>query len=100
MLFRSIYPAEIERVLMAEPMVAEAAVVRKVDPRWGEVPVAFVVRRDESLTADALHARCAAQIARYKLPKEIHFVDEAELPRSTTGKIKRHDLEQRIAGKL
>jgi len=96
----NIYPAEIERVLMAEPMVAEAAVVRKVDPRWGEVPVAFVVRRDESLTADALQARCAAQIARYKLPKEIHFVDEAELPRSTTGKIKRHDLEQRIAGKL
>lgn len=94
----NIYPAEIERVLLAEPMVADAVVVRKSDPQWGEVPVAFVVRRDDRLTADALSTRCAAQIARYKMPKEIHFVEEAELPRSTTGKIKRHDLEQRIAG--
>lgn len=92
----NIYPAEIERVLLAESRVADAVVVRKPDAHWGEVPVAFVVRRDESLTAEILLAQCREQIAGYKIPKEIRFVDEAELPRSTTGKIMRHELEERI----
>jgi fatty-acyl-CoA synthase len=94
----NIYPAEIERVLLSDPLVADAVVVRKRDGEWGEVPVAFVVRIDETLSAESLRERCAGAIARYKVPKEFHFVTEAELPRSTTGKIKRHDLEQRIAG--
>lgn len=90
----NIYPAEIERVLLAEPRVADAVVVRRPDPKWGEVPVAFVVRRDDTLQADALLALCREQIAGYKIPKEIRFVEDSELPRSTTGKIKRHDLEK------
>src|SRR5204862_4583816 len=57
----NIYPAEIERVLLADPRVAEAAVVRRADAQWGEVPVAFVARRDEGLTADDLIARCRAE---------------------------------------
>lgn len=92
----NIYPAEIERVLLAEPRVADAVVVRRPDPKWGEIPVAFVVRRDDSLEADELVALCRKHIAGYKVPKEIRFVADAELPRSTTGKIKRHDLERRI----
>ena len=94
----NIYPAEIERVLLSDPLVADAVVVRKRDPEWGEVPIAFVVRLDDALSADDLRARCAGAIARYKVPKEFHFVAEDDLPRSTTGKIKRHDLEQRIDG--
>lgn len=94
----NIYPAEIERVLLSDPLVAEAVVVRKSDPRWGEAPVAFVVRLDESLTGEALRERCLAALARYKAPAEFHFVAEADLPRSTTGKIKRHELEKRISG--
>ncbi|MCO6388724.1 class I adenylate-forming enzyme family protein [Aliihoeflea sp. 40Bstr573] len=93
----NIYPAEIERVLLSEPRVADAVVVRKSDPKWGEVPVAFVVRRDETLDAEALLTLCRRHIAGYKIPKDIRFVEDAELPRSTTGKIKRHDLEKRIA---
>ncbi|MFA7505364.1 MAG: AMP-binding protein [Burkholderiaceae bacterium] len=92
----NIYPAEIERVLLTEPRVADAVVVRRADPKWGEIPVAFVVRRDASLDADALTGLCRAHIAGYKVPKEIRFVEESEIPRSTTGKIKRHDLEARI----
>ncbi len=92
----NIYPAEIERVLLSEPRVADAVVVRRADPKWGEVPVAFVVRRDPTLDADALTALCRAHIAGYKVPKEIRFVEDSEIPRSTTGKIKRHDLEIRI----
>lgn len=93
----NIYPAEIERVLLSEPRVADAVVVRKPDPKWGEVPVAFVVRRDETLDAEALLTLCRRHIAGYKIPKEVCFVEDDELPRSTTGKIKRHDLEKRIA---
>ncbi|MEM7022270.1 MAG: AMP-binding protein [Pseudomonadota bacterium] len=89
----NIYPAEIERVLMADPRVDDAVVVRKPDDRWGEVPVAVVARNDEGLTADDLTARCRASLAGYKRPKEIRFVAFEELPRSATGKIQRHEIE-------
>jgi fatty-acyl-CoA synthase len=92
----NIYPAEVERVLLAQPRVADAVVVRRPDARWGEIPVAFVVRRDEALTADEVLAACRGMIANYKLPKEIRFVADADLPRNTTGKIVRHELEQRL----
>jgi len=91
----SIYPAEIERVLLQEPRVADAAVVRKPDARWGEVPVAFVASRDPSLTAEELFGRCRAGLASYKQPKELHFIGFDEFPRSASGKIQRHELEKR-----
>ena len=91
----NIYPAEIERVLLAEPRVADAAVVRQKDERWGEVPVAFVAARDPSLTAEVLFERCRAELARYKQPKEIHFIAFEDFPRSASGKIQRHELEKR-----
>lgn len=89
----NIYPAEIERVLLADPRIGDAVVVRKPDDRWGEVPVAFVVRKDQGLTEADVVACCDGKIARYKLPKEVRFVTDAELPRSATGKIKRYELE-------
>jgi fatty-acyl-CoA synthase len=60
------------------------------------VPVAFVVRRDPSLTADDLAGLCRAELARYKQPKEIRFIEEGDLPRSVSGKIQRHELEKRL----
>src|SRR5688572_12239332 len=92
----NIYPAEIERVLLQDKRVADAAVVRKRDPKWGEVPVAFVARHDEALTEDDLRARCREQLAGFKQPKEIHFVPFDAFPRSASGKIQRHELEQRL----
>lgn len=92
----NIYPAEIERVLLACDRVLDAVVVRKPDSRWGEVPVAFVVKADATLTADDVIAQCRGKIASYKLPKEVIFVGAEELPRSTTGKVKRHELEGRL----
>ena len=50
----NVYPAEIERVLLADPRVGDAVVVRRPDAKWGEVPVAVVARNDQSLTADEL----------------------------------------------
>ncbi len=92
----NIYPAEIERVLLADPRVADAAVVRAKDPKWGEVPVAFVARRDDTLDEAALLARCRAELAGYKQPKRIVFLPFDEFPRSATGKIQRHELEKRL----
>ena len=89
----NIYPAEIERVLLADPRVHDAIVVRLPDPRWGEVPVAVVARSDAALTSAELHARCRTELAGYKQPKAIHFVAFEQLPRSTTGKIQRHEVE-------
>jgi acyl-CoA synthetase (AMP-forming)/AMP-acid ligase II len=93
----NIYPAEIERVILALPGIADAVVVRRADARWGEVPVAFVVRRDETLSREAILAACRAAIAGYKQPKDVIFLAEGDLPRSTSGKIQRHLLERRLA---
>ena len=91
----NVYPVEIERVLMADPRVADCVVVRRADPRWGEVPVAFVAAVDPGLTADELMAACRAQLAGYKRPKEIRFVASPDdFPRSTTGKIQRQEVEK------
>jgi fatty-acyl-CoA synthase len=92
----NIYPAEIERVLLADQRVADAAVVRKPDARWGEVPVAFVAPRDPSLRPDDIDALCRRELAGYKRPREIRFVTLDELPRNATGKIQREVLEQRL----
>jgi acyl-CoA synthetase (AMP-forming)/AMP-acid ligase II len=92
----NIYPAEIERVLMADARVLEAVVVRRRDARWGEVPVVFVARADETLTADQVKAACRGKIAGYKQPKDVVFIGLDEFPRSTTGKVKRHELEARL----
>jgi acyl-CoA synthetase (AMP-forming)/AMP-acid ligase II len=90
----NVYPAEIERVLLSEPRVADAGVVRRRDPKWGEVPVAFVARRDDSLDADTLYALCRAQLAGYKQPKDIRFIAFDAFPRSASGKVQRHELEK------
>ena len=87
----NIYPAEIERVLLADPRVSDAAVVRTKDDKWGEVPVAFISRKDEAL--------CRTALAGYKRPKQVHFIPFEEFPRSTTGKSQRHELEARLKAK-
>jgi fatty-acyl-CoA synthase len=91
----NVYPAEIERVMLQDPRVAEVAVVRAADPQWGEVPIAFVARRDASLGETDLLALCRAQLAGYKQPKRICFIPFEAFPRSASGKIQRHELERR-----
>ncbi|MDP1693627.1 MAG: AMP-binding protein [Burkholderiaceae bacterium] len=91
----NIYPAEIERVLLAQAAVADVAVVRQRDERWGEVPVAFVAfKPGADVDTEALMARCREQLAGYKIPKEFRVVELAAFPRSSTGKIQRHEIER------
>jgi fatty-acyl-CoA synthase len=89
----NIYPAEIERVLLADPRILDAIVVRKQDERWGEVPVAFVARKSESLSETDIETMCRQALAGYKRPRQVHFVAFEDFPRNTTGKIVRGDME-------
>ena len=89
----NIYPAEIERVLLADERISDAVVVRKPDARWGEVPVAFIARVDDHLTETEVETLCRSKLASYKRPKEVRFVALSDFPRSATGKIQRHELE-------
>jgi fatty-acyl-CoA synthase len=91
----NIYPAEVERVLLEHPAVAEAAVVGSPDPKWQEVPVGCVVRRaGMAATAAELEAHCLAQLARFKAPRRFVFLDA--LPRNALGKVQHFLLKQQI----
>ncbi len=83
--------SEVERVLYEHDAVLEAAVVGRPDDRWGEVPVAFVaLRPGASATTDDLIEHCHAQLAKFKVPKDVIFVDA--LPRNPSGKVLKRDL--------
>jgi acyl-CoA synthetase (AMP-forming)/AMP-acid ligase II len=92
----NIYPAEIERVLLSDPRVSDAVVIRKRDAKWGEIPVAFIARRDDALSEADIEVVCRKSLAGYKRPKEVHFVRFEDFPRSTTGKILRHEMEKKL----
>jgi fatty-acyl-CoA synthase len=90
----NIYPAEIERVILGDPRVRDAVVVRRSDPKWGEIPIAVVAASDSSLTAADVIRRCSSELAGYKCPKGVLFIAEERFPRSTTGKIQRQEIEK------
>jgi fatty-acyl-CoA synthase len=86
--------SEVERVLYEHQAVLEAAVVGRPDERWGEVPVAFVVvRPGTTASADELVAHCGAQLAKFKVPKAVTFLEA--LPRNPSGKVLKRDLRVR-----
>jgi fatty-acyl-CoA synthase len=85
----NVYPGEIEAVLHDHPAVVEAAVVGVPDERWGEVCAAYVVLRVPA-TDDELAAHCRERLARFKVPKSFHVVDE--LPRNSLGKVVKSEL--------
>jgi fatty-acyl-CoA synthase len=89
----NIYPAEVERVLLEHPDVGECGVIGRPDPRWDEVPVAYVIRRAGcSVEAEDLKAHVLTQLARFKVPRDIVFVDD--LPRTALGKVQHFLLRQ------
>ena len=85
----NIYPREVEEMLTTFPGIDEAAVVGEPDAEWGEAPVAYLVGDCEIDEAE-LERYCRAQLASYKRPRRLRFVDE--LPRNAMGKIQKHLL--------
>ena len=89
----NIYPAEVERVLLEHPDVVECGVIGRPDVRWDEVPIAYVIRRKgSSVDAAGLQAHIQLQLARFKVPREIVFVED--LPRTALGKVQHFMLKQ------
>ncbi len=85
---------EVEDALYRHPAVMACAVVARPDPKWGETPLAFVeLKPGAEVTAEALVAHCKGLLAGYKVPREIRF--EA-IPKTSTGKIQKFELRQRV----
>jgi long-chain acyl-CoA synthetase len=87
-----VYPNEVEEVLMMHPGVREVGAVGVPDEKSGEVVKVFVVKKDPALTAVAVMAHCKANLAAYKVPKQVEFRDS--LPKSPIGKILRRALKE------
>jgi len=92
----NVYPAEVENVLHQIAAIAEAAVIGIPDAQWGEVGMAIVaVKQGQSLSEADIHAHCAKNLARFKCPRTVRFVDA--LPRNATGKIHKPTLRKNFS---
>jgi long-chain acyl-CoA synthetase len=90
----NVYPNEIESVAAAHPGVLEVAAVAQPDENSGEVVALFVVKKDPSLTAEALIAYCRTELTGYKVPRHVYF--RSELPKTNVGKILRRALRDEL----
>lgn len=88
----NVYPNEIEYVLSLHPKVLESAVIGIKDEKSGQVPKAFIVKKDQNLTVDEINQFLKQQLTSYKIPKYIEFM--SDLPKSTVGKILRRELSK------
>jgi fatty-acyl-CoA synthase len=95
----NVYPREIEEFLYRHPKIQDVQVFGVPDPRYGEEICAWVrVRPGEELTAEEVRAFCRDQIAHYKVPRHIRFVDE--FPMTVTGKIQKFIMRERMTVEL
>ena len=90
----NVYPNEVESVAAEHPGVLEVAAVAQPDENSGEVVALFVVKKDPTLTAEALIAHLRTELTGYKVPKHVYFRDE--LPKSNVGKILRRALRDEL----
>ena len=89
----NIYPTEVEQCIARHPAVAEAAIIGVPDKQWTQSVKAIVVLKEgETATADDLIEHCRSQIASYKKPRSVEFVDT--FPRDEAGKIRKRDLRE------
>jgi acyl-CoA synthetase (AMP-forming)/AMP-acid ligase II len=86
----NVFPGEVEDLLSGHPQVREVAVIGVDDERMGQRLVAYVVSASKSLTEDQVKAHVKERLARHKVPRDVHFLDE--LPRNETGKVVKRKL--------
>ena len=90
----NIYPAEVENVIAQHPSVAEVAVVAAADPRWGQVPVAFVRPASDIIDGAELERFARERLAGFKVPRTWHTIDD--FPLTASGKVQKFRLSERI----
>lgn len=88
----NIHPSEIENAILVHKDLLECGVIGVPDEKWGEVPVAFVVRKNESIKKEDIFNFLEGRIARFKIPKNIEFVKS--IPRNAAGKVLREELKK------
>jgi len=94
----NVYPSEVEHVLAAHPAIEDVAVIGLPDETWGEAVHAVIVPRSDSAVSELeIVDWCRTRIAGYKRPRSMSFVTEAEMPRTTTGKVLHRVLRERYA---
>ena len=91
----NVYPAEIENAIFGMEGVNEVAVIGIPSEKWGESPLAVVVRADDSVTEDSVLDHVSGKLARFKQPKKVEFVDM--IPRNPTGKVLKRVLRDQFA---
>jgi fatty-acyl-CoA synthase len=90
----NVYPGEVEDLLHRHPSIADAAVIGVEDADFGQRLKAFVVTGNGGeLTEDDVKTYVKEHLARYKVPREVAFLDE--LPRNATGKVLKRELQER-----
>ena len=90
----NVYPAEVEKVLLAVPGVKDVAVIGVPDEKWGEAVKAVVVRAPNSdVSEEEIINHCRKELAGFKVPKSVDFVDE--IPRSFIGKTLKKELRRK-----
>ena len=88
---------EVERVIYELPQILETAVIGISHPRWQEIPMAYVVvKKGEKITAEAIVEHCSQKLAKFKVPKQIEFIET--LPRNPSGKVLKRELRERHKG--
>jgi O-succinylbenzoate-CoA ligase len=90
----NVYPAEIENVILSHGKVADVAVIGQESERWGESPLAIVVKKTNNLSAEEIIAFCIGKLAPFKLPKGVEFIDV--IPRNPSGKALKRELRSKF----
>jgi fatty-acyl-CoA synthase len=87
----NVFPGEVEELLDRHPAIADVSVIGVEDDQFGQRLAAFVVVREgETLTEDEVRGHVRENLARFKVPRDVHFLDE--LPRNPTGKVLKREL--------
>jgi fatty-acyl-CoA synthase len=87
-------PKELEQLLTSHPAISQAFLIGMPDDRWGEIGCAWIVRNEgHAIEAEAVIAFLAERVARYKLPRDVWFIDVEELPKTGTGKVQKNLLK-------
>ncbi len=95
-----VYPSEVEKIIGSHPAVMEVAVVGLPHEKWGEAVTAVIVlKENKTATKDEIVDFCKDKIATFKKPKEVIFVDDSMIPRTTTGKIVHRHLRAKLHDK-
>jgi len=93
----NVYPAEVERLLLAHPKISQVAIIGVPDEKWTEVGKAFILPKEgQSISKEEILEFLRGKVAKFKIPVHIEFVDS--LPVTSAGKIKKVELKKRHGG--